>query len=84
MVRAGLGIALLPAFVEASVPDLVPMTAPIEALRTPLWLVTHPELNGTTRVKVLMRAFGPALADAVRAAQQAPAASGGAAAGKPG
>jgi DNA-binding transcriptional LysR family regulator len=72
MVRAGLGIALLPAFVEAHLPDLRPLTAPISALQTPLWLVTHPELKDTTRVKVLMRAFGPALAHAVDLAQDEP------------
>jgi DNA-binding transcriptional LysR family regulator len=69
MVRAGLGIALLPAFVEAHLPDLRPLTAPIAALKTPLWLITHPELKDSTRVKVLMRAFGPALAHAVDRAQ---------------
>jgi DNA-binding transcriptional LysR family regulator len=69
MVRAGLGIALLPAFVEASLPDLRPLTAPISALRTPLWILTHPELKESMRIKVLMRAFGPALANAVEIAQ---------------
>jgi DNA-binding transcriptional LysR family regulator len=69
MVRAGLGIALLPVFVEAHLPGLRPLTAPIAALQTPLWLVTHPELKDTTRIKVLMRAFGPALANAVDLAQ---------------
>lgn len=69
MVRAGLGIALLPAFVETCVPELQPLTASIAELRTPLWLITHPELKNTTRIKVLMRAFAPALANAVQAAQ---------------
>lgn len=71
MVRAGLGIALLPAFLEGSLPDLRPLTAPIEALQTPLWLITHPELKDTTRIRVVMRAFGPALANAVQIAQSA-------------
>lgn len=65
MVRAGIGIALLPAFVEPSIPDLQPLTASIEELVTPLWLVTHPELKDSARIQVLMRAFGPALANAV-------------------
>jgi len=69
LVRAGLGIALLPAFIEAAVPDLQPLTASIEELETPLWLITHPELKNTARIQVLMRAFGPALANAVRHAQ---------------
>lgn len=70
MVRAGLGIALLPAFLEASVPDLQPLTKPITLLDTPLWLITHPELRNTTRVQVLMHAFAPALGNAVQKAQR--------------
>ncbi|MEO6409301.1 MAG: LysR family transcriptional regulator [Burkholderiaceae bacterium] len=69
MVRSGLGIALLPAFVEARLDGLQPLSPPIAALQTPLWLITHPELKEATRVKVLLRAFGPALANAVNAAQ---------------
>lgn len=69
MARAGLGVALLPCFVEASVLDLQALSAPIAVLQTPLWLITHPEVQGAMRIKVLMRAFGPALANAVQAAQ---------------
>lgn len=65
MARAGIGIALLPAFVESSIPDLQPLTASIAELVTPLWLVTHPELKDAARIQVLMRAFGPALANSV-------------------
>ena len=71
MVQSGLGIAVLPAFVEAHIDGLKPLTPPIDALQTPLWLITHPELKETTRIKVLLRAFGPALANAVNAAQEA-------------
>lgn len=69
VVRAGLGIALLPAFLESSLPELRPLTDSIAELKTPLWLITHPELKDTTRIRVLMRAFGPALANAVQLAQ---------------
>lgn len=71
MVQAGLGIALLPAFLEAHLPELRALTAPINELQTPLWLVTHPELKDTMRIRVLLRAFGPALAHVVQAAQDA-------------
>mgnify|MGYP001281147619 CR=1 FL=1 len=74
MVLAGLGIALLPAFLEARVPQLRPLSAPSRKLRTPLWLVTPPDLRNTMRIKVLLRAFGPALANALQAAQDGPAA----------
>jgi len=69
LVRAGLGIALLPMFVEKSLPDVQPLSAAIAAAETPLWLITHPELKSTMRVQVLMRAFGPALAHAAQLAQ---------------
>ena len=69
MVRAGLGIALLPTFVEQQVPELRALTAPIKELQTPLWLITHPELKNTMRIKVMLRAFGPALSHLVQAAK---------------
>ena len=66
MVRAGLGVALLPTFVARSGPDVTPLSAEIRALRTPLWLITHKDLRDTMRVKVLMQAVGPALAHALK------------------
>ncbi len=66
MLRAGLGMALLPEFLEHTCPDLLPLSEPIAALRTPLWLITHKELKQTMRIKVLMQAVGPALSRAVR------------------
>jgi DNA-binding transcriptional LysR family regulator len=66
MLRAGLGMALLPSFLEKTCPELQPLTAPIAELRTPLWLITHKELRHTMRIKVLMQAVGPALAHAVQ------------------
>jgi DNA-binding transcriptional LysR family regulator len=61
MVRAGLGIAILPTFVERSCPDLQPLTDTIAELETPLWVLTHRELRHTMRIKVLMQAIGPAV-----------------------
>jgi DNA-binding transcriptional LysR family regulator len=66
MLRAGLGIALLPAFLEHSCPELQPLSAAIPELRTPLWVITHKELSQTMRIKVVMQAIGPALAHAVK------------------
>lgn len=65
MARTGIGVAVLPSFVEASIADLQPLTASIDDLVTPLWLVTHPALKDAARIQVLMRAVGPALANAV-------------------
>ena len=68
MVRSGLGIALLPTFVEAGNAELVPLTEVIGELTTPLWMVTHPALRGAMRVQLMMRTFGPALAGLLKAA----------------
>lgn len=65
MLRCGLGIALLPSFLEQSCPELVPLTEPIAELRTPLWLITHEALRNTMRIKVVMQAIGPALSHAL-------------------
>ncbi len=67
MVRAGLGIALLPTFVERTCPDLQPLTDTIAELETPLWVLTHRELRHTMRIKVLMQAIGPALSHMLEA-----------------
>lgn len=69
MVRAGIGIALLPTFLEASEPYLQPLTESIVRLKTPLWLVTHPELRNVARIQVVTRIFASSLHDAVSAVQ---------------
>lgn len=66
MLRGGLGIALLPAFLEPTCPELMPLTEAIPELRTPLWLITHKELRNAMRIKVVMQAIGPALAHAIK------------------
>jgi DNA-binding transcriptional LysR family regulator len=72
MVRAGIGMALLPQFVESSIPDVQALTGSIAELVTPLWLITHPELKDAARIQALLRAFGPALANAALAASADP------------
>lgn len=66
MVRAGLGIALLPSFLEHQNPELQALSPKIAELRTPLWLITHKELRHIMRIKVLMQSLGPAMAKAVQ------------------
>lgn len=68
MLRTGLGIGLLPSFVEAAEPELVAVSAPIEALDTPLWLLTHPDLRATARIRLFMQQVGDAIAQRLRAA----------------
>lgn len=66
MLRANLGIALLPTFLENTCPDIERLSDAIGELRTPLWLITHQDLRNTMRIKVLMQAVGPALAHALK------------------
>lgn len=70
LAQAGLGVALLPTFIEGSAGHLQPLTEAIPELETPLWLITHPELRHTARVQVMMRAIGPAVANALRRADR--------------
>lgn len=72
MVRAGLGVALLPSFLEATCPDLHPLTPAIADLATPLWIVTHQELRHAARVRVLMQAFAPAISHELKATDAKP------------
>jgi DNA-binding transcriptional LysR family regulator len=50
----GVGIALLPCFVAAAVPELCQLSPTIPELEGELWLLTHPDLSGTARVKAFM------------------------------
>jgi DNA-binding transcriptional LysR family regulator len=53
--EAGLGVALLPCGLADRSPRLVRIAPdePIEAM--PIWLLTHPDLRGAARIKVLMQ-----------------------------
>jgi molybdate transport repressor ModE-like protein len=56
--RAGLGLAALPCFLADPEPELIRVLPPQPALASELWLVTHPELRRSARV----RAFTDSLA----------------------
>lgn len=62
MLRTGLGVGLLPSFVEPHEPELVAVSDDIDGLATPLSLLTHPDLRRTARVRVFMHEVGDALA----------------------
>jgi len=62
MLRTGLGIGVLPTFVAAREPDLLPVSAPIDDLSTPLWILTHPDLRRTARIQAFMQGVGDGLA----------------------
>jgi len=51
---AGVGLALMPCFVGAAVPGLARLSAPIPEIEGELWLLTHPDLQNTARVRAFM------------------------------
>ena len=63
--RGGLGLAVLPTFLGDPEPDLLRIRPPQEELVTDLWLLTHPDLRRTARVRV----FLDFLFEALRAAR---------------
>lgn len=66
MLRTGIGVGLLPTFMEAGNPDLVPVSDPIPELAAPVWMLTHPDLRQTARVRAFMQHVGDALAEHLR------------------
>ena len=68
MLRTGIGVGVLPTFMEAKHPELVAVSDPIPELAQPLWLVTHPDLRQTARVRAFMQFVGDALAQRLRGA----------------
>lgn len=50
--RAGLGLAVLPSYLGDLTPDLTRVHPPIEEMATALWVLTHPDLRRTARVRV--------------------------------
>ncbi|MDU8942711.1 LysR family transcriptional regulator [Ovoidimarina sediminis] len=57
----GLGLAFLPCYVGDADIRLVRATGPVRELDMELWVLTHPDLRGTRRVRALMSHFYEAL-----------------------
>ncbi|WP_179958227.1 LysR family transcriptional regulator [Chitinimonas arctica] len=49
----GLGVALMPCFVGDTHAALQRVTGPLEGLDSELWLLTHPDLRDTARIKLV-------------------------------
>lgn len=62
MLRTGIGVGILPTFMEARLPELVAVSDVIPDLSVPVWMLTHPDLRETARVRAFMRFVGDALA----------------------
>lgn len=61
-VAEGAGIGLLPCFIAQTFPNLVPLSAPIPEIPGALWILTHPDLRSTARVRVFMDHVGTEIA----------------------
>lgn len=51
----GLGLAVLPCFLGNAMPSLQMLGEPVPACASELWLLTHPDLRDTVRVKVVFQ-----------------------------
>ena len=60
--RAGMGITMMPCYLGDTEPGLVRVSELIEPLTLELWILTHPDLRHTARVKALMSYLYDALA----------------------
>lgn len=67
MLRTGIGVAVLPCFMEPSHPELVAVSEVIPEMTVPVWMLTHPDLRDTARVRVFMQHVGDAIAARLRA-----------------
>ncbi len=61
MLRTGVGIGILPSFMASRHPELMPVSEVIPDLSVPVWMLTHPDLRQTARVRVFMSFVGDAL-----------------------
>jgi len=55
--RAGLGIAVLPCFVGDAESDMERLTSPETSGEFGVWILTHPDLRRSARVRVFMQEF---------------------------
>ena len=51
---AGMGMALLPCYVGTAIPGLAQLSPPLPELEGELWLITHPDLRNTARVRAFL------------------------------
>jgi DNA-binding transcriptional LysR family regulator len=62
MLRTGIGVGILPTFMQDTHPELVAVSEPIAELAAPVWMLTHPDLRKTARVRAFMQFVGDAIA----------------------
>ncbi|MGQ3675910.1 LysR family transcriptional regulator [Xanthobacter sp. TB0139] len=59
---AGIGLAVLPCFIGAGIPGLARLMPPDTEMEAGLWLLTHPDIRSTARVRSFMEHAGRELA----------------------
>ncbi len=62
MLHTGVAVGILPTFVGQRHPDLVAVSEIIPDLSVPVWMLTHPDLRQTARVRAFMQHVGDAVA----------------------
>jgi DNA-binding transcriptional LysR family regulator len=62
-VEAGVGVGHLPCFLGDAWPGLVQLAPPVEDYASDLWLLTHPDLRHTPRVRAVMDSLAAQIAD---------------------
>ena len=62
VLRTGLGVGILPTFMEVKHPEFVAVSDPIPELAVPVWMLTHPDLRQTARVRAFMQDVGDGVA----------------------
>ena len=66
MMHTGVGVGLLPTFMEPKHPQLVAVSDIIPELSVPVWMLTHPDLRRTARVRAFMQDVGDGVAQLLR------------------
>lgn len=66
VLHTGIGVGVLPTFMEPRHPELVAVSEPIPQLAVPVWMLTHPDLRETARVRAFMQHVGDAVAARLR------------------
>ena len=62
MLNTGLAVGILPTFMAPRHPDLIPVSEVIPELSVPVWMLTHPDLRQTARVRAFMQHVGDSVA----------------------
>ena len=68
MLNTGLAVGLLPSFMAPQHPDLIAVSEPIAELAVPVWMLTHPDLRQTAKVRAFMQHVGDQVAARLRQA----------------